>query len=215
MKLSEVLKKPIQNLSTSTKDNTNTYWDFDFPQRKKVTKLPVIGLPGGQATAHEHTPSGRVVKVAYLYTGEQDPAYQFLRVCLKHQDNPHFPKIYNVKQYPTDDADTIKVIMTMERLYPMDWSDVGKILEIVGMDIKEWGKFDREYLSSHIQKMSQSTVTRHKIYKMTTDRTLKQAMKLLEPLFRNYTADMHFGNIMIRKSNNGPQLVFMDPVTYG
>jgi hypothetical protein len=59
------------------------------------------------------------------------------------------------------------------------------------------------------------TSIRQTIYKKTVDPELKKAMKLLEPLFRNFGTDMHFGNVMVRKTGQGSQLVFMDPITYG
>jgi hypothetical protein len=211
MKLYEILSKLSPNIQKSTKPIT-TRWEQHGP--RPVKQLPQLGTNGGQSTAYIHQPSGKVVKVSLLYTGEQDPIYQFVRMCLKHQDNPHFPKIYSVKQYP-DDFNGMRLIITMEQLYSMDWSDVTTYLTMLGIDPTEWGSFDREYLSGYVRDQLEKPDVRHKIYKMTTDPSLKQAMKLLEPLFRNYSADMHFGNVMVRRTSSGSQLVFMDPVTYG
>jgi hypothetical protein len=50
---------------------------------------------------------------------------------------------------------------------------------------------------------------RKHIYNTTKDKNLKQALRLLEPLFKHYWPDMHIGNIMQRSDNH---LVFIDPV---
>jgi hypothetical protein len=42
------------------------------------------------------------------------------------------------------------------------------------------------------------------------DPNLNKALRLLEPLFRNYEPDMHGSNIMLR----GSQWVFMDPISH-
>lgn len=208
MKLYELLSKPIPNLRKSTKQ---------LQPRLDVNsgKLSPIGNEGGQSSAFLHSKSGKVVKVSMLYTGENDPIYQFVRMCLNHQDNSHFPKIYSVKQYPGDDTDELRLALTMERLYPMEWDDIKTYVKMLGINPDDWSQFDQTTLSLHVKDMLEKPNVRYKIYKMTTDPSLKQAMKLLEPLFRNYSADMHFGNVMVRKTPQGPQLVFMDPVTYG
>lgn len=208
MKLYEILSKSIHNMPKSSKQ-------FQSNWNSNDGKLSSLGTEGGQSSAFLHDKSGKVVKVSMLYTGENDPIYQFVRMCLKHQDNPHFPKIYSVKQYPGDDANELRFVLTMERLYPMEWGDIKTYIKMLGINPDDWSQFDTYTLSIHVRDMLEKTNVRHRIYKMTTDPTLKQAMKLLEPLFRNYSADMHFGNVMVRKTSSGPQLVFMDPVSYG
>jgi hypothetical protein len=210
MKLYEILSKPIPNIQKSTRPTT-TRWGQYGPH--PIKHLPQLGVDGGQSAAYLHEPSGKVVKVSILYNKEQDPIYQFIRMCLKHQDNPHFPTIYSVKQYP-DDNNGMRLIITMEQLYQMDWDDIKTYVKMLGIDPNDWSQFDKLTLSRHVRDLLGKTNVRHKIYKMTSDPSLKQAMKLLEPLFRNYGADMHFDNVMIRRTSSGPQLVFMDPVTY-
>lgn len=56
-----------------------------------------------------------------------------------------------------------------------------------------------------------STTYRKRILTTANDPNLKQALRLLEPLFKHYSIDMHQGNIMIRGQN---QWVFIDPISY-
>lgn len=52
---------------------------------------------GTQAIAYYHkTHPNTVVKVAAV-SGEDDPIWQFLRLCINNQKNPYFPKIFNYK----------------------------------------------------------------------------------------------------------------------
>jgi hypothetical protein len=54
---------------------------------------------GCQAIAYYHkTHPNTVVKVAAV-SGEDDPIWQFLRVCINHPNNPYFPKIFNHKVF--------------------------------------------------------------------------------------------------------------------
>jgi len=49
------------------------------------------------------------------------------------------------------------------------------------------------------------------IKKNTKNTQLKKALSVLEPYFREFNSDMHEGNVMIRFSPAGPQLVIIDP----
>jgi hypothetical protein len=55
----------------------------------------------------------------------------------------------------------------------------------------------------------QNPEIRREMIRSIQEPNLKQALRLLEPLFRHYTPDMHGANIMVR----GTQWVFIDPVS--
>ena len=46
----------------------------------------------------------------------------------------------------------------------------------------------------------------------TNDPYLKEALRLLEPIFNRGNADLHFQNMMVRLKSGNEQLVLMDPV---
>ena len=57
---------------------------------------------------------GKVVKVALLF---DDDAYeQYIRVVLKYQKNPYFPKIYNIKKYPLQNMSYTEYRSIMDKL---------------------------------------------------------------------------------------------------
>lgn len=128
---------------------------FDMPISQKKTSgilknknIPHLGT-GVQAIAYYHKKfPGKVVKMVSI-EGENDPSYQFLRLCVNHPENPYFPKIYAYKQYntsgeqeshdtytergqkyeeidPTDSPpewNTHQMLVVMERLYDLETNE--------------------------------------------------------------------------------------------
>jgi hypothetical protein len=210
MKLNEVLTKEIPNLPQSEKKL------LDRGNQPLNTKGKWTLLGGGQqARAYNSYPKNNVVKLANI-TGPDDPVYQFLRVCLKHQDNPYFPKIYNVKKYKlnTDRSTKVinkyKLVITMERLRHVTLADTKLLERLFGLSFKKFQ--DDRTAGKFLRSMFYDQGWRQELIKNTKDVKLKQALKLVEPLFRHYQGDMHLGNIMLRGTGSGAQLVIIDPV---
>ncbi len=185
MKLFEVLSKRHPNIPQASKDPMDPLhppsWDY---------------IEGGQqslvySTKHPNV----VVKVAYTKTGTQDPTYQFLRVILNHQDNPYFPKVYHVKQYPS------YLIITMEKLSPMTNADYPLLQQTVG-----------SISLSEFEQIFHDSTKLKQLIKTTNDPELRQALRLMAPLFQHYDPDMNPGNIMIRPTPR--HIVFIDPIAY-
>jgi hypothetical protein len=108
MLLTELLNKTSPTIKTS-KSSTSGILTHSTQQ--------VIG-GGAQAIAYLHKKfPGKVIKTIQL-SGTDDPVYQFMRLAMKHQNNPYFPKIYSVKMYPTtqdsmdDRADEFDILDT-------------------------------------------------------------------------------------------------------
>ena len=208
MLLNEILTKPINRISISTKptrDKNRTHgfdWlkdgGYDLPK-----KWSVLGH-GAQASAFLHNGSNTAVKVMYV-EGTSDPAYQFLRLALNHQNNIHFPKIYAYKQYSTIDDDISKIIINMERLYKINRNSLKIIENELGVEIPS--------VKSLKINMTDPAFRQQMIRNAKTP-ALKQALKLMEPLFNNYRVDMHLGNIMMRSNGANQEMVFIDPVTF-
>lgn len=215
MLLKEVLDKKIPNLRTSQKELDRNNDSFSQDKWRK--------LGGGlQSRTYNYLPRQTAVKVANI-TGSDDPTYQFLRVVLKHQDNPYFPKIYSVRKYklkPTESSrraiNNHKLIITMEKLGKFTSFDIKQLEKTIGV---KFGRFfgksmSDEEASKHLQtKLFRDPQWRLKLRRTTKDAYLRQALRLLEPLFNHYRSDMHFGNIMLRGIGPNKHLVFIDPIT--
>lgn len=53
---------------------------------------------------------------------------------------------------------------------------------------------------------------RQELKQSSSNRQFKQALRLLEPLFKYGEPDLHKKNIMLRQTTNGPELVLVDPI---
>ncbi len=226
MLLNEILEKPSSQIRTTQKPASDL---LDSPHHT------MLGT-GAQAIAYLHKKfPGKVIKTIQIH-GPNDPSYQFLRIILKHQDNPYFPKIFSVKMYPMkavndrfrrsmfDDIDP-----TGEFSPPPDQSNyvlyvvterLSPLTAMTTADLERFGIEDFP-IPQHMQKYNRQAEIKFRmafkdadyrqyIQQVVKDPKLKQALRLLEPLFRHYDPDMHGGNIMRR----GSQWVFMDPVAH-
>ncbi len=196
--ITEELSKPIRDIHKSHKELCRV------PDSTRWNQLGVSGL---QAKAYQQASNlGKdvVVKVVRI-TGDSDPAYQFLRLCQNHQANPHFPKIYSVKEYQNKGGSST-LIITMEKLYriPDDNKLLYKLFGLTPADI--------DLTLNTLLYTFDEVELRKEIVTKTQYQSLKQAMRLLEPLFRHYLPDIHQYNIMCRKSSQGTVLVFLDPI---
>lgn len=226
MLLNEILSKSIPNLKQSSKAVTDLWTSKQHS---------VIGV-GAQTMAYLHKKfPNKVIKTVQI-SGTNDPSYQFLRICLKHQNNPWFPKIYTVKEYNSiqqqyrprwnqydnlnigfDDKEGVPpsiqqktLIVVMEKLQPIP-------KESITFDfIRQHFSFDhRMYKTLQLKSPTALLFDLFNgdyskiIYNNTPDDNLKQALRLFVPLFKHYDGDMHPQNIMMRHPN---QVVFIDPV---
>lgn len=235
MKLFEILDKSIKGLRTSNKEVQDTI---------RNTNQRVIGI-GAQAIAYLHQKFPNQIIKTIQISGTNDPQYQFLRLCLKHQNNPYFPKIFAVKQYKTKDvsrkersdkfselqgeygepfddipneAQKYTLFVVMEKLQPFSHMGIFRQLGVnpTPDDMTPRDKQSLRLTSGlnrtdiMIRMAMSNPIFRKKVIMTTPDPKFAQALRLLEPLFKHYSPDLHTGNIMIRGSN---QLVFIDPIT--
>ena len=230
MILSEILTKPGKGFSTTDRPT-------DLGKIYHSKDLNVAGY-GYQTIAYLHKKfPGKIIRVTKV-SGYDDPSYQFIRVAYQHQNNPWFPKIYHVKFYakgtePEDYeggeitrpnfANTLIVVMEKLDRVSVGWKhlgDLGITREMyhgvlatqIHSKVQQHYKDDpMELLYVVVRKMFQTYENRNWMYKNTTNSQLKQALKLLEPIFTNYEADVHSSNIRQRA---GGQLVFIDPASH-
>jgi len=206
--LFERLEKEMVGLSQSSKPMSHIHTPLS-PKWKQ------LGYIGQQAAAYTHPDKNTVIKSINI-VGTSDPVYQFLRMCTQHQDNPYFPKVYSMKLYPladnTNKRFAHKLVITMERLHRLEDSMYPMVAQVLGFKFEQ----PRDIIAASrqlVQKQFGSPEWRKQAIQQVIDPKLKQALRLLEPLFRHYDNDMHLKNIMYRKGKNGqPELVFMDPI---
>jgi len=186
---------------------------------------------GVQALVYAHTKdANKIIKVVNV-TGENDASVQFLRLCVNHENNPYFPKVYTYKMYDNselteDDIDFLKyrtliqptqekymLVMVVERLMPLFHEDA----KFVWNMFKSLGFFDpfNSYrnlndLYLDIRQQFANPTRRLKLKSRITDDNLIKALRLIEPLFKNFMSDLHSDNFMIRPSTK--ELVIIDPV---
>jgi hypothetical protein len=187
-----------------------------------LPKHSVIGS-GYQALVYESSKHPNSVVKIIPITGENDPTYQFLRLCVNSK-NPYFPKIYSYKTYNTkkltpDDLEYLKnsyddfylsgpgyinakylLFIVVEKLEHSD--DIIKLLQDVGLPLT-----DDDYVA--VQSYFHTKAARKSVMNYTTDINFKNALRHLEPLFANYNPDLHIDNFMVR---NDGHLVINDPV---
>lgn len=197
---------------------------------------------GWQAVAFELKKRPGVVVKTIMVDGENDPQYQFLRVCKNHPNNPYFPNVFHLKMYnaeepmdddhredemgkihPHDYPPNMKkyvIVASMEKLEPfsnLSEEEALQFLNSIGIQPKRPTTGSKKYREGNLTKFIpvefRNPVERKKIASITTDANLKQALRILEPLFNKFHPDVHGNNIMLRDVGGTYQLVFIDPIS--
>ncbi len=217
MKLFEILNKTSPNIKSTNKPvDTN----------KLFNKHNIPFSQGFQATTTQHNKFPNSITKHINIHNTNDPQYQFIKLALKHQNNPFFPKIFSAKLYNNPNPSYIDdnnispqqpgfnkvLIITMEKLFPIHINQQTlidfNIHNIFTTDHnKPWTnqphiQFRRAFNDPNIRKHIQHS---------TNNKFLKQALRLLEPLFNHYDPDVHQDNIMQRLNNH---FVFIDPISH-
>ncbi len=176
---------------------------------KRVNTGKMKSAGGGlQASVHK-TKSNTVVKKAYIPNANpEDDAYvKYVKLISEHQGNPFFPRIYSAKMYqedPVEGAELGKVylVVHMERLQELTGKKITDTAQELIRSLGINGLTDNSF---------DNTASRFSIAEETTNPQLRDAIFLMEPLFREFGSDLHVGNFMLRLTSTGPQLVFADP----
>ena len=143
-----------------------------------------------------------------------DSYYQFIELILKNQNNPFFPRIHSAILTFEKEIEKYMLMIVMEKLVSLKTVNVAArhILSQLGIsDTKEIGELeddDFEWMKYWFEMGSY----RRKLIASSKNPQFKKAMALLEPYFAEHGPDMHEGNIMVRSTGHGPQLVLIDPL---
>jgi len=173
---------------------------------------------------------------------ERDAYFKYVQLLAKHDrflKNPYFPKIYDiqVKTYEKDTRDYYTYAVDMERLD--HWKSLGEE-EALALGKRMFYDYERlakerikqskdmpnphnealmEFIRKDIFKVwgDPSKIGSHKT--MFKDPDLKKAVMLIvtlknafEGMDKSIFFDIHTGNIMVRRTPGGAQLVITDPV---
>lgn len=206
----------------------------------KSSHMPHLGT-GVQAIAYYNEKFPNKVVKAISISGTDDPYYQFLRVCINHPGNPYFPKFFAVKQYTTSgDAESSaeerarkyaeidtedsppdwaphQLIVVTERLHHLKSNNdlAVSLLQECGILPEDLSTIKYRIYTDPLSYTKDAFATksdRMELAKNTKDPSLKQALRLLEPLFNKFDPDLRQHNIMIRMSNGAPHIVLNDPI---
>lgn len=112
---------------------------------------------------------------------------------------------------------THQMLVVMERLYDLESNQrmAIEMLQSIGVLPKDLTTLDFSLSNtplSYTRLPFKTPEARQKLFRETTDNNLKQALRLLEPLFNKFYPDLRKTNIMFRKGQNGTHLVFIDPI---
>ena len=190
----------------------------DMPERfQKVGSGIGAGILPSEVYVDKIHPN-RILKVVRI-RNLQDPYYRYVLMVQQHQNNPFFPRIYGVKVYEHNDTieygqngvgDQYILHVFMEKLHPVSELDeevARQILWSVGIPYK--GEMKDDY--SLRTKMGKDEY--RKLMKQHTQHPkLKEALRLLEPMFKKFGNDVHIDNLMFRLTGVGPQVVLVDPL---
>lgn len=231
MKIEELLSEIKFNPRMSTKSTSGVL---------KSPNLQYIAN-GCQAIAYYHkTHPNTVVKVAAV-SGEDDPLWQFLRICINHPNNPYFPKVFNHKvlnlkqitpeeedyletlpsfEYlPIHDKRKLQIVMVTERLSEIDELQFDAVIDGIGL----------RPLFNHIKRLLQPKTRytlnttmimgrlmdnrggRKDLRKFSKDKYFSDAIRLLSPLLATGKMYSDIHLDNIMIRNDG-QIVFNDPL---
>lgn len=211
----------------------------EFTKREKFRLRQQYGPNGGMYGYATDDPDDPHMINKHLYSPsslDNDSYYQYIKAIKPYiGSNPYFPRVYIIG-YETDPAGRVKPSYKMEKLIHGDLvdgsyydnanlSDEERELRlqpaadtmipgaIRAMSQKifgpEYGDDRWSYLVNMIE------VAAHGGYPRIVDKKCLQAIDLIKQVKdsnKNFFHDLHEGNMMVRLSSSGPQLVFTDPL---
>lgn len=183
----------------------------------------------------------KIVKPQLEDTFERDAYFKYVQLLTKHErflKNPYFPKIYDiqVKTYEKNGGTYYTYAVDMERLD--HWSSLSEeeALMLGKRMFHDYERLAKQHFKNNKgmpdqQRVSLLEFIRFDIFKgygvrdfethstVFKDSDLKKAIMLIQSLENVFKGadktlffDIHAGNIMVRRTPGGPQLVFTDPV---
>lgn len=189
--------------------------------------------------AHKNHP-GSVFKFIAI-SGYEDPAYQFLRICVNHSKNPYLPNIFKFKGFNLKDLSAEEMtqlqntnpdmfrsfrvsqmrhapyvlMVVAEKLTPIQWGDAELKQWLTDLGIYNYVVYanngSQENLDIGMHLAFNNKMVRKGIRNNCKDKQLLEVLRLLEPLFEAYGVAPDVRTENIMQRANG-QIVINDPV---
>lgn len=164
-----------------------------------------------------------------------DGYWRYVDYIIKYKlwENPHFPRIYNIKSIK-DSEDKIMRRGEMEKLIPLNDLRLDEIKQLYqktfntrlpNLEKDMQGKSREEVKIKYIRKLASSVSFALTRPNTVEDESFKKAVRILKMIKRKerntkskdkirpagFIHDLNDGNIMIRRTPYGSQIVFTDP----
>lgn len=215
MKILSLLEAQYQTQIKTTKSKRDVYdlWKT-FPMDKKIGN--------GLYYTALNTKDPHMIKKVSNTSIQHDAYYEFITYIIENklQDNPHFPRIYNVKKIQNKYNQSV-YSFEIEKLIPLKSISDDELLSWLHNNIhNNFYVENYKYKHSDIINIITETVSIaieyvDKADKIILDQTLINACKILNKIENelNLSFDLHDGNFMFRRTSFGLQLVITDPFT--
>jgi hypothetical protein len=224
MKLDEVLIKksdpkdlPFMGMADSDLDDP----EMVLKNIKKNKSLKILGS-GIEAVVYSEKDNPNVIKAlgTYVDSIKDIPYIQYILLSFKYsKENPYFPKVYDIKKYKMkDDGISVPYIFSFKiepliHIQKLNIKDQHSLWEKMFNDSIPEGEHTIEYhISNRVRILAEHGGTA----KYVKDKNLSKATQLIHKIVQkddSVYVDIHYNNIMARRTPYGPQLVITDPLT--
>lgn len=227
----------------------NDLIEVKFEPEQKSTFVPGVNTDpenkylgaGAQAIVYIDAKVPNAVIKMIAISGADDPAYQFIRICVNNPNNPWLPKIYakptqhprrkitsKELEYIEDNTDyslpmideyltshPYVLIVSMEQLFPLN-TDNDSLINLfqiqLGPAYSIIDSIDHSKTSIKIVRAFKNPDLRLQMRQTTSNKNFAQAMRLLEPLLKHPQYEPDM-HVNNFMLRGDQQLVIIDPVT--
>jgi len=182
----------------------------NVPSRAK--KDATFLAQGRQGMVLSRSKKINMVTKLFGFNDQHDGYLRFLQLAIQHQDNPYIPRVSNLRLY--------------DKQYASNYMD-DRYEQVGAVDIEKLLPLSNRRIATAVAaKLAMLGVTRKasinedglwynytqalKVGEITRDEQFEEAIKLIDSL--GGQSDLHMGNIMVRLTSTGPQLVLVDPI---
>jgi len=216
MKLDEVLIKNSDPKELPFKTMARPY-KAEIRDLKQDKNVEILGQ-GVEAVVYKTKDSPNVIKAlgTHLKDVNEIPFVKYILMSLKYSnENPYFPKVYDIKKYETSSGTSFPIIYTfkMEPLVHLDKLSDKEMLVL-------WNKTFTEHrdippsTKSFSKRLETAYYASNYGKDVVKEENLSKVLKLISKArhITNSQTDIHDQNIMVRRTSQGPQLVITDPL---
>lgn len=140
---------------------------------------------------------------------------QYLLACKKYAaGNPYLPRVESMKAFQSTIYNRIMYVVKMEELFSLREAPE-KELRFIMSSLNPSASVDNTGQSQLCAIVTETVSRILENYTKTTDQNLIQARRIINSIIKKLKyagLDIHTGNIMIRRTQHGAQLVLNDPL---